>query len=200
LDQAISSGDDASVPVPIYTIGYGSRTLEDFLAVLRAEQITFLIDVRSSPYSRFKPEFSKDELEEALRLHGIRYVYMGDELGGQPTDRDCYVDDKIVYDLVKRKELFQRGIGRIQSAFRQQLRLALMCSEGKPETCHRSKLIGQALVEVGIPVLHIDEDDQLRTQADVVYELTDGQLNLFGESTFTSRKRYRAREEDEDAA
>ncbi len=183
---------------PIYTIGYGARSMDEFVAALQAHQIAYLIDVRSAPYSRFKPEFSKRELEIQLRLHGIRYIYLGDQLGGQPDDRECYVDDKVVYDLVKEKPFYREGIARLQSAFDKGLRVALMCSEGKPEMCHRSKLIGASLAELDIPVMHIDEEGVLRTQAEVLDELTDGQLSLFGEPEFTSRKRYRA-EEDRDA-
>ena len=49
--------------IPIYTIGYGSRSLDDFVSVLKTHDIGYLIDVRSAPYSRFKPEFSKNALE-----------------------------------------------------------------------------------------------------------------------------------------
>ena len=76
-------------PIPIFTIGYGSRTLDDFVRVLQSYRIEFVLDVRSAPYSRFKPEFSKDALETHLREHAIRYIYLGDQLGGQPKDRDC---------------------------------------------------------------------------------------------------------------
>lgn len=186
--------DDPSV-VPIYTIGYGSRSMEQFIAALRAYRIAFVVDIRSAPYSRFKPEFSKDALEAHLRDAGIRYLYMGDVLGGQPADRDCYVDDKVIYDRVREKEFFRTGLDRIRRAFRQQARVVLMCSEGKPAECHRSKLIGLTLEEEGIPVSHIDETDALRTQAEVVAALTEGQLSLFGEPEFRSRKRYRAKGE-----
>ena len=194
-----SPASNTPTPTPIYTIGYGARTIEEFLEVLKAYRIAVLIDVRSAPYSRYKPEFSRDELEKRLRLGEIRYVYMGDQLGGQPADRDCYVDDKVDYDRVKEKAFYRTGIGRIQKAFEQQLRVVLMCGEGKPEACHRSKLIGATLEDLGIPVSHIDEDDQPRTQDEIVYQLTDGQLSLFGEPAFTSRRRYRAVGDDDDA-
>ncbi len=181
----------------IYTIGYGSRSLDDFVSVLKAHEIGYLIDVRSAPYSRFKPEFSKDALEGYLREHGIRYVYLGDKLGGQPDDLTCYADGKVVYDEVRRRAFFREGLARVEAAFRRRVRVVLMCSEGKPEQCHRSKLIGQALAEQGIPVSHIDENDELVPQADVIYELTDGQLSLFGDLGFTSRKRYRKGEADD---
>ena len=58
----------AESEVPIYTIGYGDRTLDDFVAALHANTIAYLLDVRTAPYSRFKPEFSKEALAKALRV------------------------------------------------------------------------------------------------------------------------------------
>ncbi len=187
--------DVAGDVIPIYTIGYGSRTMDAFIAVLRSYRIAYVIDIRSMPYSRFKPEFSKDALEDHLQRQSIRYLYMGDLLGGQPADRDCYVDDKVVYERVRGKSFFREGIARVRRAFQQQARVVLMCSEGRPSECHRTKLIGLVLAEEGIPVAHIDEHDALRDQAEVIGELTEGQLSLFGEPEFCSRKRYRPKEQ-----
>ncbi|WP_238194056.1 DUF488 domain-containing protein, partial [Methylobacterium frigidaeris] len=58
--------------VPIYTIGYGSRSIEEFIEVLHQHEIAYLIDVRSAPYSRYKPEFSKAALVKELEQHDIR--------------------------------------------------------------------------------------------------------------------------------
>ena len=70
-----------------------------------------------------------------------------------------------------------------------------MCSEGRPEQCHRSKLIGEALAGLGISLCHIDEDGALLTQRQVIDRLTHGQLDLFGQPCFTSRKRYPLRDD-----
>jgi uncharacterized protein (DUF488 family) len=177
--------------IPIYTIGYGARTVEELAAALQAQHIDYLIDVRTAPYSRYKPEFSKDALEAALKAQGIRYLYMGDSLGGRPDDPACYVDGKVDYNRVQDRPAYQAGIARIQAAFVQQRRVVLMCSEGKPEECHRAKLIGATLTNLGIPVAHIDENDQLCTQAQVQERIDGPQLGLFAEPLLTSRKRYR---------
>ena len=185
--------------IPIYTIGYGSRDVDGFIAALKAHDIAYLIDVRSKPYSRYKPDFAKDALEEHLKAQDIRYIFMGDTLGGQPNDSGCYIDGKVEYDLVKQKPFYQEGISRLRQAHRQQLRVALMCSEGKPEQCHRALLIGESLIkEEGIDVAHIDENDRLITQEDVELRRNKGQPSLFGDSfiQYRSRKRYRT-EEDE---
>ena len=179
-------------PIPIYTIGYGSRSIEQFIKVLQHHKIAYLIDVRSTPYSRYKPEFSKEALAAELQRHQIRYVFMGETLGGHPDDETCY-DEKgqVDYNKVKDTESYQSGIERLQTAFDQRQRVALMCSEGKPEQCHRSKLIGASLDTKCLPVTHIDENDEKQTQEKVIDRLTGGQMRLFGEDTFHSRKGYR---------
>ena len=182
---------------PIFTIGYGARDIDRFIGVLKAYEIGYLIDVRSVPYSRYKPEFSRKQLEYALKAQDIRYVYMGDTLGGQPDDPDCYEAGKVVYSRVREKAFYRQGIDRVQVASAQGLRVVLMCSEGKPEMCHRAKLIGDTLAKLGIDVAHIDENDELRTQEEVEHRLTGGQLSLFGEQNFTSRKRYEPGSDDD---
>lgn len=179
-------------PIPIYTIGYGSRSIEEFIETLQQHEIAYLIDVRSAPYSRYKPEFSKEALAAELDRYGIRYVFMGDTLGGQPDDEDCYDEQgQVDYEKVKSTESYQNGVARLQTAFAQQQCVALMCSEGKPEQCHRSKLIGTSLDKEEIPVIHIDENDKEQPQEKVIDRLTGGQMRLFGEDTFHSRKQYR---------
>jgi uncharacterized protein (DUF488 family) len=189
---------DTGSRIPIYTIGYGKRALDEFVAVLQANGIAYLVDVRSAPYSRFKPEFSRDALEAALRQHGIGYVFMGRELGGRPEDSACYTDGKVDYERVRESAPYQQGIARLERAYDQQQRVVLMCSEGKPEECHRSKLIGATLDTAGIAVCHIDENDELQTQETVIHRLTGGQLSLWGEQHFTSRKRYTRNEDHDD--
>ncbi|RME57192.1 MAG: hypothetical protein D6790_13665, partial [Caldilineae bacterium] len=77
-------------------------------------------------------------------------------------------------------------------AWEQDIPVVIMCSEGKPENCHRSKLIARALVAAGVDVRHIDERDNLVSQEDVMLRVTGGQPSLFGDDFLhlTSRKRY----------
>jgi uncharacterized protein (DUF488 family) len=181
---------------PIYTIGYGARSVDELAAVLHAYGIEYVLDVRSAPYSRYKPEFSKEALEATIKAHGLRYVFMGDTLGGRPDDPSCYTDGKVDYARVQDKPFYQAGISRLQAAHAQQRRVVLMCSEGKPEECHRARLIAATLTTLGVPVAHIDENDRLCTQADVLARLEGDQLTLFDEPLRTSRKRYKEERDD----
>ena len=167
--------------IPIYTIGYGSRSMTEFVEALQQYQIAYLIDVRSVPHSGYKPEFSKKPLANEIERHGVRYVFMGDLLGGKPDDESCYVNGMVDYEKVKNAEFFQRGIQRLHAAFSQQQRVALMCAEEKPEHCHRTKLVAATLTTENLPVVHIDENNEEMTQEQIIDRITGGQMSLFGE-------------------
>ena len=195
--------------IPLYTIGHGSRSIESFFALLERYSIDFLIDVRSQPYSRYSPHFSKAPLEAFITQRGLHYVLMGDVLGGRPSDQSCYVANKADYALIGEKVWYQQGIARLHTAWEKQLRVALLCSELKPQECHRSKLIGNTLLSQHIDVAHIDEEGELKGQAELNLVLTHGQLPLFEDIPLPeldrrvgrSRKAYRAidaRDEESD--
>lgn len=185
--------------IPIFTIGYGSRKIDLFIRILKEYQIQFLVDVRTSPYSKFNSDFSQAPLRKHLADSQIKYVFMGDLLGGQPRDESCYTDGKVDYEKCKTKPFYQKGIDRLRTAWTKHLRIAIMCSEGKPQDCHRSKLIGETLSALNIDVRHIDETGLLKSQEQVIETLLGNQLSFF-ERSFTSRKRYRKepREEGDD--
>ena len=71
---------------PIYSIGQGNRSIETFFNLLKQYEIDYLIDVRSNPFSRFNPDFSKGKLERVCQSYAVTYVFMGDSLGGKPSD------------------------------------------------------------------------------------------------------------------
>lgn len=188
---------------PVYTIGYGNRSIEDFIKLLQKYGIKYVVDLRSQPYSRYKPEFSKAPLEHYLTKQQIRYVYMGDTLGGRPEDASCYTEDeKVNYKILVQKDFYQRGINRLRSAWEKQFPIVLMCSELKPEECHRGKLIGKTLLEQRIDVLHIDESGNTKTQDEVnrffAIGQESGQLSFLdadsqialNQKTRQSRKKY----------
>lgn len=180
----------------LLTLGYGKRTIDDTVRLLEQHGVRFLIDVRSAPWSRYHPDFSQDALEGHVEAHGIAYLYMGAELGGRPDDPDCYDDEgRVDYAACRRRPSFQHGIERLSLAWEQGQRVALLCSESRPQDCHRSKLLGVELIEQGIEVTHLDEDGTPLSQQEVMDRLSGGQLSLFGDLAgglaTRSRGRYR---------
>lgn len=179
---------------PLFSIGHGNRKPEDLIKLLKDYGIQFLLDLRSVPYSKFSPEFNREMWKKQLEENGIRYVFVGENLGGRPADRTCYDDDnKVNYEKIRTKEFFKEGIKRLQSAYEKNIPVVMMCSESNPCDCHRSKLIGRVLLELNVPILHIDEKGKLKSQIMVINELNKGKsdIDLFGESdNVTSRKSY----------
>ena len=107
-----------------------------------------------------------------------------------PMMRRVMSTEKLITKRSKPQRPISTGIERLHTAFLQQQSVVLMCSEGKPEECHRCKLIGATLTTQNIPVIHIDENNEQVTQEKIIERLTGGQLPLFGEDTFHSRKKY----------
>lgn len=147
----------------VYTIGHSTHSSEAFVSLLRQHSIEVVADVRSSPFSRFTPQFNKEDIERSLKEHGIRYVFLGRELGARSEDRSCYDDDgRVQYSLLAKTALFQSGLDRvIKGALR--YRVALMCAEKEPLECHRTLLVAQALVKHDQSVLHIHADGHLES-------------------------------------
>lgn len=170
------------------SIGYGDRPWPEFVDRLRRHNVRYVIDVRSQPRSR-QPEFNADMLGLLLSKVGIRYVFMGDALGGKPDDPSCYVDGKVDYARCEQRPAFRDGLARLRVAVTGGHRVALMCSELDPERCHRSKLIGEALAKDGLDLTHIDRGGALVSHRSVIARITGGQ-QAFSWETFTSVGRY----------
>jgi uncharacterized protein (DUF488 family) len=156
----------------VYTIGHSTHSGEGFLALLSAHGVEAVADVRSSPFSRFNPQFNRESLEPFLKANGIRYVFLGRELGARSEDRSCYVDGRVQYGLLAQTPLFHRGLERVLQGTAR-YRVALMCAEKEPLECHRTLLVARALAERGQPVLHIHADGHLETHEAAMERLLD---------------------------
>ena len=150
----------SSISVELFSIGHSTHTLEALVSILKRHGVTEVADVRSTPYSRFNPQFNRDSLADSLASHGIRYVFLGRELGGRPDDPACYENGRVRYDRVAATPVFQRGLDRvIQDAAA--CNVAMMCAEKEPLECHRALLVAQALGDRGVAVQHIRADGTL---------------------------------------
>ena len=146
----------------IYTVGHSNHSLAGFLALLSQHDVTAVADVRSAPYSRFCPHFNRDRLAAALTDSGIRYSYLGSELGGRSDNPSCYEDGQVQYELVARTATFREGLARVVGGATS-YRIALMCSEKEPLDCHRTLLVARALVAEGNDMVHILGNGELET-------------------------------------
>jgi uncharacterized protein (DUF488 family) len=145
----------------IYTIGHSKHPIERFVALLQQHGIDALADVRSTPYSRFNPQFNREKLQASLAAAGIRYVFLGEELGARSKDASCYDEEgRVSYAKLARTAPFRAGIERLLTGM-QQHRIAIMCAEREPLDCHRTILVSRELERAGVAVTHILQDGAL---------------------------------------
>ena len=128
------------------------------MELLTQHGVNEVVDVRSSPSSRYLPHFNYDVLNQILDDVGIDYVFLGGLLGGRPPGPSYYdADGRVLYDRVADTEFFDDGIGQVVRAADER-RVALMCAEKDPLDCHRTLLLAQSLVKRGVAVGHILAD------------------------------------------
>jgi uncharacterized protein (DUF488 family) len=146
----------------LFTIGHSNHSIEAFISLLQQHGITAVADVRSHPYSRYLPHFNKSELEAALKDAGIEYRFLGQELGARPNDPSCYVDGKAPYEKIAATQFFEKGIKRLLKGA-EYYKVALMCAERDPITCHRTILVCQHLRSFDVTINHILTDGNLES-------------------------------------
>jgi uncharacterized protein (DUF488 family) len=171
---------------PVLTIGHSTHSIDAFITLLRQHGVTALADVRSVPFSRFNPQFNKESLERSLKAHGIKYVFLGRELGARSDDRSCYENGRVQYARLARMASFQSGLDRVIRGAHEH-RIVLMCAEKEPLECHRTLLVARALVEHGVAVDHILADGRLESHGGAMVRLL-AVLGLPNEDLFRSRQ------------
>jgi len=170
----------------ILTVGHSNHEWEHLLRILRANHVTAVADIRSEPYSRRNPQFGREILKPSLETPGIKYVFLGDKLGAHPKDPACYKGNKVQYKLMAETPLFKEGLKRVVSGSKRH-RIALLCAEKDPLSCHRSVLISRALEVLGMDVSHILEDGSLESQDEAMSRLLE-KFGLDAVDLFRSRE------------
>ena len=171
----------------MWTIGHSTRTIDDFISLLKENQIKLLADVRAWPGSRRYPQFNKEALAESLSAHGIRYEHFL-ELGGRRRPRS---DSKNTawrnasfrgYADYMETEEFHKGVERLRGLAREAGRVAIMCAEAVWWRCHRS-LISDYLKVRGIEVMHILDANKIEPHPYTsAARIVDGELSYRPES------------------
>lgn len=150
----------------VFTIGHSTRSLEEFIGLLKAHGVTRVVDVRTVPRSRHNPQFNRDTLPVSLKEAGIGYTHLA-ELGGlrHTSPQSCNTgwrnpSFRGYADYMQTPE-FDAGIKHLLDLAHKD-RIAIMCAEAVSWRCHRS-LIADALLVRGIP----SEDIQSSTRTQI---------------------------------
>jgi len=167
----------------VFTVGHSNRSLAEFVALLQEHGIELLVDVRSFPSSRRHPQFNRPALERELPRAGVRYLWMGRELGGMRDEARADSPHTALeaggfrnYADHMGTPLFAQGVARLleESA---NARVACMCAEKDWHECHR-RYLSDALVSLReTPVLHIlDKTEPVAHELHELARVVDGSL------------------------
>lgn len=146
----------------LFTIGHSNHSEDTFLRLLKTHGIQAVADVRSQPYSRHTPWFNYEAIRSLLRKARMSHVFLGRELGPRTDDLSCYEGDQVSYERLARTDTFKKGLERLKKGA-ETYRIALLCSEKDPITCHRMILVCKALKAGPLEIVHILEDARLET-------------------------------------
>lgn len=149
------------MPLPIFTVGHSTRTIEAFVALLRAGQVETVVNIRSVPRSRTNPHFNPDALAAALAPFQIGHTRIAElgglrkrspevppEVNGFWTNRSFhnYADYALSPD-------FRAGLAELE-ALADERRCAIMCAEAVWWRCHR-RIVADYLLAEGREVFHL---------------------------------------------
>lgn len=146
----------------LFTIGHSNHSAKTLLELLGQHSVQVVADVRSKPYSARFQQFNRPELKRTLKENGIRYVFLGHELGARREESDCYIKGQARYDLVAKTSAFEEGLDRLLKGL-ERYRIALMCAEKDPLTCHRTILVCRHLRGRGFSIQHILANGSIET-------------------------------------
>jgi len=172
---------DSSSNTELLTLGHSIHPIERFIALLKGAGATAVADVRSSPYSRYSPQYSKDALRGALSKAGIAYTFLGKEFGARSTDSSCYRNGKVQYSKLAQSAAFSDGIQRVLEGLKK-YRIAFVCAEKDPIECHRALLVARAFFDRGKSVSHIHSDGtieshpKLESRLLLAWKLSEGDM------------------------
>jgi uncharacterized protein (DUF488 family) len=168
----------------IWTIGHSTRSIGEFIAMLKSFQIELLVDVRHFPGSCKYPHFNKEALHQSLAEEHIRYEHI-ESLGGRRKAR--FDSPNIAWKNLNLRgyadymetPAFKTGITQLERLATER-RTAYMCSEAVWWRCHRS-LISDLLKVIGWRVQHI-----MDTGKSQEHSFTSPARVVDGELTYTS--------------
>lgn len=140
----------------MHTIGHSIYEVDDFIKLLQKNNINTIVDVRSTPYSKFASQYNKDSIKQYLKENKICYIFMGDLLGARYEDQNLLFDNgKVNFKKVQEIKSFQDGIARLEKGITKGYNISLMCSEKEAFDCHRFGLISEFLSKKDINIQHI---------------------------------------------
>jgi uncharacterized protein (DUF488 family) len=144
-----------------------------FIQLLKKQDINYVIDVRSTPYSKYAQDYNRDNISRKLPMEHINYAYMGNYFGARQENMELYTPEGYLdFDKTVKSENFIKGMKNVMKGMEEN-RIAMMCMEKKPIDCHRAIMVANAFYRAGCQVKHILDDGSIQTHEQLNEELLD---------------------------
>lgn len=170
----------------LYSVGHSTQSAEEFLQLIKPYGINCIIDVRSTPYSKYTPQFNEDRLSAFLKQHGIVYAPFGKHFGARRSDCLNKVEKikkgekttilQVDFEIGIKTNDFLEGVERIKKALSQGRTIAFMCSEADPLSCHRFSFISRYFYDNGYDVKHIMRDGETSNSVALDHQELEGEM------------------------
>ncbi|ENZ02486.1 hypothetical protein HMPREF1092_01721 [Clostridium thermobutyricum] len=149
----------------VFTIGHTNYSIDKFIDLIRKFNINCVVDVRSTPFSKYTPQFNENNLKLELNKRGIYYIKMGNEFGARRKNKKLYtVDGYLDFEKTRKDKDFLKGIERIKQGCNKGFNITLMCTERDPIDCHRTILVSKGLKDNGFNIKHILPNAEIQSQ------------------------------------
>ena len=178
----------------IYTIGYTTFDIDNFIKELKEHKITCLVDVRSSPRSSYYKDFDSDVLESRLKNEGLLYRNYAFEFGARQEDKSLYPNGYLDFEIFSKTDNFKQGVKKLENGIKLNQTFALMCAEKDPYNCHRCIMVSRFLQDYEFEIVHIVGHNQFVTQKDIETRLINeyypkrNQYSLFLEDNLSDEE------------
>lgn len=165
----------------LYTVGHSKHSLQHFLKILRLNNISCIVDVRSMPFSKICPQFNQDNFKKFLNENGIYYIFMGKEFGARREDKNLYTNEGYLdFEKTANSKDFIEGVERISKGLKKDFRIAFMCTEKDPINCHRNILVAHEFQKNNYEIQNILADGTIESQQHLEQRL----LNIYFPNRF----------------
>lgn len=171
--------------LPVFTVGHSTRTIEQFVDLLRCGPVELLVDIRSTPRSRTNPQYNLDTLPETLAAYQIGHVRIA-ELGGRrpkskavPPEINAFWTNQSFHNYADYalSDEFHAGLTQLRDLSRDR-RCAVMCSEAVWWRCHR-RFVADYLLAEGREVLHLMGADRVEPAKMTVAAKPEGRALVY---------------------
>ncbi len=170
----------------LFTIGHSIHELDEFVLLLSQYKVDYVLDVRSTPYSKYAENYNREILNKYLPQHKIHYSYMGTYFGARQENKTLYSQEGYLdFEKVRSTTLFLKGVDNVKKGLLQGHNIALMCTEKDPFDCHRAIMVARGFELEGSDIKHILFDGSLMDQKELDNRLLDkyfpnrNQLTIF---------------------